>query len=109
MPSGAQRQRRAVSPGAGKELPYGDSRGHRGNQRGRPPHLEAHAHAAHVPDERLHHPSGEGRAKANAYIAGGVEDVGADIFERGLCLPSDNKMTKEQQEQIIKVIRRCFE
>ena len=53
--------------------------------------------------------SGEGRAKANAYIAGGVEDVGADIFERGLCLPSDNKMTKEQQEQIIKVIRRCFE
>lgn len=54
-------------------------------------------------------PSGEGRAKANAYIAGGVEDVGADIFERGLCLPSDNKMTKEQQEQIIRVIRRCFE
>ena len=53
--------------------------------------------------------SGEGRAKANAYIAGGVEDVGADIFERGLCLPSDNKMTKEQQEQIIRVIRRCFE
>lgn len=53
--------------------------------------------------------SGEGRAKANACIAGGVEDVGADIFERGLCLPSDNKMTKEQQEQIIKVIRRCFE
>ena len=53
--------------------------------------------------------SSEGRAKTNAYIAGGVEDVGADIFERGLCLPSDNKMTKEQQEQIIKVIRRCFE
>ena len=53
--------------------------------------------------------SGEGRAKTNAYIAGGVEDVGADIFERGLCLPSDNKMTKEQQEQIIKVIQRCFE
>lgn len=54
-------------------------------------------------------PSGEGRAKTNAHITGGVEDVGADIFERGLCLPSDNKMTKEQQEQIIKVIRRCFE
>ena len=53
--------------------------------------------------------SGEGRAKTNAYIAGGVEDVGADIFERGLCLPSDNKMTKEQQEQIIWVIQRCFE
>ena len=31
-----------------------------------------------------------------------------DIFERGLCLPSDNKMTPEQQEKIIEVIRRCF-
>ena len=109
MPSGVQRQRRAVSPGAGKELPYGNPGGHRGNQRGRTPHLEAHAHAAHVPDERLHHRLRRGRAKTNAYIAGGVEDVGADIFERGLCLPSDNKMTKEQQEQIIRVIRRCFE
>ncbi|MBE6027380.1 MAG: aminotransferase DegT [Clostridiales bacterium] len=35
-------------------------------------------------------------------------DVGADIFERGLCLPSDNKMTPEQQDRIIEVIRRCF-
>ncbi len=53
--------------------------------------------------------AGEGRARTNAYIAGGVEDVGADIFQRGLCLPSDNKMTEEQQERIIEVIRRCFE
>ena len=53
--------------------------------------------------------SGEGRAKTNAYIAGGVEDVGADIFTRGLCLPSDNKMTESQQDRIIEVIRRCFE
>lgn len=52
--------------------------------------------------------SGEGRAKTNAYIAGGVEDVGADIFQRGLCLPSDNEMTPEQQAKIIEVIRRCF-
>ena len=36
-------------------------------------------------------------------------DVGADIFERGLCLPSDNKMTREQQDVIIDVIRNCFE
>ena len=36
------------------------------------------------------------------------DDVGADIFRRGLCLPSDNKMTKEQQEKVIDVIRRCF-
>lgn len=53
--------------------------------------------------------AGEGRARTNAYIAGGVEDVGADIFQRGLCLPSDNKMTEAQQERIIEVIRRCFE
>lgn len=52
--------------------------------------------------------AGEGRARTNAYIAGGVEDVGADIFQRGLCLPSDNKMTEEQQDVIIEVIRRCF-
>ena len=52
---------------------------------------------------------GSGRARTNAYIKGGGEDVGADIFQRGLCLPSDNKMTKEQQERIIEVIRACFE
>lgn len=53
--------------------------------------------------------SGSGRAKTNAYIKGGVDDVGADIYERGCCLPSDNKMTKEEQDVIIEVIRRCFE
>lgn len=37
------------------------------------------------------------------------EDVGADIFERGLCLPSDIKMTPEQQNRIIEIIRSCFE
>ena len=36
-------------------------------------------------------------------------DVGMDIFQRGLCLPSDNKMTVEQQERIIEVIKKCFE
>ncbi len=36
-------------------------------------------------------------------------DVGADIFARGCCLPSDNKMTAEQQDKIIEVIGRCFE
>lgn len=38
-----------------------------------------------------------------------IIDVGADIFRRGLCLPSDNKMTVEQQEIVIEVIHRCFE
>lgn len=35
--------------------------------------------------------------------------MGWDIFDRGLCLPSDNKMTEEQQDRIIQVIRACFE
>lgn len=53
--------------------------------------------------------SGNGRAGSNAYIAGDVADVGMDIFERGLCLPSDNKMTAKQQDVVIKIIRRCFQ
>lgn len=59
---------------------------------------------------------GSGRAKTNAYISGGVLgkdgnalDIGSDIFERGLCLPSDNKMTVEQQDMIIEIIKRCFD
>ena len=59
---------------------------------------------------------GNGRAKTNAYISGGAVgrdgrplDVGMDIFQRGLCLPSDNKMMAEQQDRIIEVIRSCFE
>ena len=46
-----------------------------------------------------------GRATTNAYIEGGSEDVGMDIFERSLCLPSDNKMTAEEQDQIIEIIK----
>lgn len=52
---------------------------------------------------------GNGRGKSNAYIAGTGTDVGADLFRRGLCLPSDNKMTKEQQDVVIEIIHRCFE
>ena len=52
---------------------------------------------------------GNGRARTNAYIAGEANDVGMDIFNRGLCLPSDNKMTPEQQDRIIEVIKKCFE
>lgn len=52
---------------------------------------------------------GNGRARTNAYIEGGCLDVGMDIFERGLCLPSDNKMTAEEQNRIIEIIRSCFE
>lgn len=53
---------------------------------------------------------GNGRGRSNAYIAGErCADVGADVFRRGLCLPSDNKMTAEQQEKVIEIVRRCFE
>ena len=51
---------------------------------------------------------GNGRGRSNAYIAGSGEDTGADIFRRGLCLPSDNKMTAEEQERVIEIIHRCF-
>lgn len=58
---------------------------------------------------------GNGRAKTNSYISGGLIgkngkplDIGLDIFERGICLPSDIKMTIEQQELIIEVIKMCF-
>lgn len=47
---------------------------------------------------------------ANAFVKRSEDgpDVGADIFRRGLCLPSDNKMTTEQQDQIIEIVRSCF-
>ena len=58
---------------------------------------------------------GDGRAKTNAYISGGSVgsdglplDVGMDIFHRGLCLPSDNKMTAEQQSRIMEIVKSCF-
>ena len=52
--------------------------------------------------------NGNGRAQTNAYIDGISTDIGMDIFNRGLCLPSDNKMTKEQQDIIIEIIKNCF-
>ena len=51
---------------------------------------------------------GNGRGRSNAYIAGSGVDIGADLFRRGLCLPSDNKMTAEQQDRVIEIIHRCF-
>lgn len=59
---------------------------------------------------------GSGRAATNAYISGGTRgkdgrplDSGMDIFSRGLCLPSDIKMTVEEQENIIEIVKSCFE
>ena len=59
---------------------------------------------------------GNGRGKTNAYIAGGAvgkdglpADISMDIFSRGLCLPSDNKMTPAEQGKIIEIVRACFD
>lgn len=51
---------------------------------------------------------GSGRARSNAYIPGESEDTGMDIFSRGLCLPSDNKMMPEEQEKVIEIVKECF-
>lgn len=51
---------------------------------------------------------GSGRARTNAYISGEISDIGMDIYSRGLCLPSDIKMTEDEQDRIIEVIRSCF-
>ncbi len=36
------------------------------------------------------------------------DNVGEDIFRRGLCLPSDIKMTEEQQMRVINIIKGLF-
>ena len=46
--------------------------------------------------------------RSGLYRGPGDGDVGADVFRRGLCLPSDNKMTPGQQDRIIEIIHRCF-
>jgi len=78
------------------------------NAEGRPIWKPMHAQ----PMYRMHEfitVNGSGRAVTNAYIKGGAADAGMDIFNRGACLPSDNKMTAEQQDRVIEVIRACFE
>lgn len=35
--------------------------------------------------------------------------VSEDLFNRGVCLPSDTKMTEEEQERVIDIIKKCFE
>ena len=53
--------------------------------------METDAYATYIQDESFH------------YI-----DIGMDIFRRGLCLPSDIKMTDDEQARVIEVIRSCF-
>ncbi len=46
--------------------------------------------------------------KDHTFVKKSEKDVGADIFERGLCLPSDIKMTPEEQDKIIEIVRSLF-
>lgn len=79
------------------------------NAEGRPIWKPMHMQAIY----RMHRfvtKDGNGRGRSNAYMTGkNGFDVGADIFERGLCLPSDNKMTLEQVDRICEIIKRCFD
>ena len=43
--------------------------------------------------------------KDNDFITAGGQAVNEDLFSRGLCLPSDIKMTAEQQNRIIDIIK----
>lgn len=53
--------------------------------------------------------NGNGRACSDAYLDHQITDVGLDIYKRGLCLPSDNKMTAEQQDVVIELVHSCFD
>ena len=79
------------------------------NAEGRPIWKPMHAQPIYLSHDFVNR-NGSGRGQSNAYIDEGESvDVGMDIFRRGLCLPSDNKMTAEQQDRIIEVIHRAFE
>lgn len=78
------------------------------NAEGRPIWKPMHMQPMHKMHEFVTR-AGSGRANTNTYIEDGCADIGMDIFDRGLCLPSDNKMTEEQQSRIIDVIKACFE
>ena len=47
--------------------------------------------------------------KGSEFVSAREKPANEDIFERGLCLPSDNKMSKEEQDKIIMIIKACFE
>ena len=77
------------------------------NAEGRPIWKPMHAQPVYMNNPFITE-NGTGRARTNAYIAGETEDIGMDIFERGLCLPSDNKMTEEEQAKVIEIVKSCF-
>ena len=42
------------------------------------------------------------------FVTAAAASVNEDVFERGLCLPSDLKMTEEEQDYVIEMIRAAF-
>ena len=46
--------------------------------------------------------------KGHDFISVEKKSVGEDVFARGLCLPSDIKMTEEEQDFVIEEIKKCF-
>ncbi len=77
------------------------------NAEGRPVWKPMHAQPVYMNNPFITE-NGTGRARTNAYIAGETEDIGMDIFGRGLCLPSDNKMTEKEQAKVIEIVKSCF-
>ena len=77
------------------------------NAEGRPIWKPMHMQPYYVNNPFITH-DGNGRARTNASIDGTATDTGADIFDRGLCLPSDLNMTAEEQAGVIEIVRGCF-
>ena len=93
-----------------KNLPNRDFRGDctKYNAEGRPIWKPMHMQTI-LSDEWFCYQRRKRQSRDKCLYRRGTEDVGMDIFSRGYrCLPSDNKMTAEQQEKIIEVIRSCF-
>lgn len=79
------------------------------NAEGRPIWKPMHSQPMYCMNPFITCEGNNGRGRTNAYIAGKGVDVGMDIFSRGLCLPSDIKMTAEEQNTVIAIVRSCFE
>jgi dTDP-4-amino-4,6-dideoxygalactose transaminase len=77
------------------------------NAEGRPVWKPMHMQPIHATHDFVT-VAGNRRGQTQTTVAEFRQDAGADIFRRGLCLPSDNKMTPERQNRVIEIVRRCF-
>lgn len=46
--------------------------------------------------------------KDRDFVSADGRDAGGDIFVRGLCLPSDVKMTVQVQDEVMEIVKGCF-